>query len=255
MRKQKAEDCARPVSTTPAADVADWPLEIHKVDDAIEIVKMAGLYCNWFPAGSGRGFAGWLYSNRQPANPSALDDERAAYLADCFEGRRLGEDLDADLRARIQGWLKLEARDLRYYEGVAAALKRARQSAGGMRAMYVFAQLAKSEGRHFGRYNLTASSLQALNKLLLTLYALREPYRYYGRVDPDAAYPKRETVPTNDFFRLEQLLRKWHGGRFESVPIVVLLTSALAANTQAHRRVAMKLASLQTTTCTPASRP
>jgi hypothetical protein len=227
MQRKASPRAPSPTSSQPAGlDPHDLP--IYTLDDAITIVKLAGLDKPWFPIGSASTFSTWLHNNRHQANPMLLDRELAEYLDELHMHARAGGDLDADLIESAKATRNIEARMAVYHDEIAYLIEKYRSRAEGHLALQAFVALATSQGKHIGESTQSVSSLLLLSQLVQTLEDLLESYPRAARMDARKIYTSSESqVDSSAFLEIEQALAERRSAPFMPTHPAIQLTIGL----------------------------
>jgi hypothetical protein len=236
--------------------IPDVEVAIDTIEDALEVVDMANLYCPWIPAGNGDAFAHWLFLNRLQANPADLDEDIAEYIAAWYDQRSCGGDLDADSYRSVRDEQRFLENTQQCWVEMATLIAHARSSRSGRLALHAFSSLARSCGGCTGDRPQSVESLKILCRLLESLRLACQQMSAYALFCADKVFDECQMANLDAFTRLEHILRATKANTLDSPPTVISLAIGVCRDSRAlsvanaeltaaigHRTVRVALAS------------
>ena len=139
--------------------------QLNTPADAKAVVEAAGLRGKWFPFGTAKGFADWLFLYRNQADPQALSSELVDYI-DSWMAYEHGPDADQVWREEVARHEHARDRLLKASQRASALIAQLKGSPCGRLAFCALRYLATSAGRSIGPRKQTVDSLEMLTKLL-----------------------------------------------------------------------------------------
>lgn len=162
----------------------------------------------WYPCGTGQGFADWLYLYRKEVTPHALGHERLDYIADCLQ---MYEDGIGANEVFAQAAAKDDEARVRYEKvshDASALLTQLRASVVGQLAFAALRALATSSGRSMGKRKQSIASLELLKEFRAQLWGVMSRLDTATLNLSFGRFPSFRRRDWADFAQVERLLRQ-----------------------------------------------